>query len=320
MLLINRKPKRWTAPFWAMGLFVCLILVLFVARSLSLRPAQELCPDGPVVQMVEKGECQEVKSTVAIVGKLFPTLGEMVKSTNHNFLTVERTQDIPEEGWNLFGLKLSAETIEHRLGFLYSPMGMATASTLSRLVPAILVAMFFAFSMAMIATASGQTRMMVTSLGMIWAYVPAIALTPLFFSFPGNQFHIAMVAFGLTPVILRDLLLHIQSLPDAQVIKAQTLHGNTWSILCRVIAPQSLPRLIDATRVSMGLGWILVLAAEFVIAKEGIGLRIWKLKRRYDIDNLLPIVIWVTLLAIVIDLLLLLTKRYGFPWTKGAGK
>ena len=67
----------------------------------------------------------------------------------------------------------------------------------------------------------------------------------------------------------------------------------------------------------MGLGWILVLAAEFVIAREGIGLRIWKLKRRYDVDNLLPIVIWVTVLAIAIDLILWAARRGLFPWARG---
>jgi drug/metabolite transporter (DMT)-like permease len=57
-------------------------------------------------------------------------------------------------------------------------------------------------------------------------------------------------------VIIRDLQQRVQELPREQIVKAQTLAGNTWQIILRVILPQVLPRLIDAVRLSLGAAWL----------------------------------------------------------------
>lgn len=240
---------------------------------------------------------------MARVDKLYPTWTAMGDSFQRNFLMKESRRGATKE-----------------IGPLNSAIGKASLASLSRLLPALIISMSLALIFALAASASGYSGTAIGTFNLALAYVPAIALTPFFFFFKGNWFHISMISFGLTPVILRDLVLHIQSLPGSQLIKSQTLSANTWTHILRVTLPQTLPRLIDATRVAMGLGWILLIASEFVIAQEGIGLRIWKLKRRYDVDNLLPIVLWVTLLAIAVDLLLWAGKRYFFPWVRGLNK
>lgn len=301
MLLLNRSPKGLLLPIWAVSLFLVLILALAIGRFFAVQEARSLCPEQPLMQAIEAGECKEAKAKLAVADKLYPTWAAMGQGFYRNFIKPEKPKPDAPQAFDP----------------LNSPMGKATRATLGRFLPGVAIAMALAFVLAMAWAASGYSRLAVGSFNVALAYVPAIALTPFFFSFPGDAFHVAMVAFAMTPVILRDLILHLSSLPSTLQIKAQTLHANTWTTVLRVLAPLTLPRLIDATRVSMGLGWILVLAAEFVIAREGIGLRIWKLKRRYDVDNLLPIVIWVTLLAILIDLLLWAIKRGVFPWSKG---
>ncbi len=288
-------------PIWAAALFLGVILALAGGRFLAMQEARSLCPGQNLYAAIEAGDCKDAKGKLNIANKLYPTWGAMAQGFHRNFIKPEKPR---------------ADAPQH-VDPLRSAMGKATIATLSRFIPGVLIAMTLAFVGAMLWAMSGHSRLAVGSFNVALAYVPAIALTPFFFSFPGNSFHVAMIAFAMTPVILRDLILHLSNLPPSLLIKAQTLHANTWTALLRVLAPQTLPRLIDATRVSMGLGWILVLAAEFVIAREGIGLRIWKLKRRYDVDNLLPIVIWVTVLAIAIDLILWAVRRGLFPWARG---
>jgi len=82
----------------------------------------------------------------------------------------------------------------------------------------------------------------------------------------------------------------------------------------RVILPQVLPRLLDAVRLSLGSAWLFLIAAEAIAATEGLGYRIFLLRRYLAMDVILPYVVWITLLAYVTDLVLRLISRRAFPW------
>ncbi|MGB8145483.1 MAG: ABC transporter permease subunit, partial [Chromatiaceae bacterium] len=109
----------------------------------------------------------------------------------------------------------------------------------------------------------------------------------------------------------------VQELPREQLIKAQTLAGNSWQIILRVILPQVLPRLIDAVRLSLGAAWLFLIAAEAIAATEGLGYRIFLVRRYLAMDVILPYVAWITLLAYVTDFGLKQASRRLFPWYHG---
>jgi NitT/TauT family transport system permease protein len=102
------------------------------------------------------------------------------------------------------------------------------------------------------------------------------------------------------------------------LIKAQTLGASTWQLILRIVLPQVVPRLIDATRLALGAAWLFLIAAEAIAATEGLGYRIFLVRRFLDMDVILPYVAWITLLAFGLDLALRLVNRVVFPWY-GAG-
>ena len=93
-------------------------------------------------------------------------------------------------------------------------------------------------------------------------------------------------------------------MPQEQIIKAQTLGASTWQLVLRVVLPQVLPRLLDAVRLSLGSAWLFLIAAEAIASTEGLGYRIFLVRRYLAMDVILPYVVWITLLALVIDLAL----------------
>ena len=128
---------------------------------------------------------------------------------------------------------------------------------------------------------------------------------------------VVLIVFGIAPVIVRDLQQRVQELPREQIVKAQTLGGSTWQIVLRVILPQVLPRLIDAVRLSLGAAWLFLIAAEAIAATEGLGYRIFLVRRYLAMDVILPYVAWITLLAYVTDIGLRQLSRLLFPWYHG---
>jgi NitT/TauT family transport system permease protein len=149
--------------------------------------------------------------------------------------------------------------------------------------------------------------------------IPPLALLPILFIVFGLEelSKVVLIVFGITPVIVRDLQQRVQELPREQIVKAQTLAGNTWQIILRVIIPQVLPRLIDAVRLSLGAAWLFLIAAEAIAATEGLGYRIFLVRRYLAMDVILPYVAWITLLAYVTDIGLKQLSRFLFPWYHG---
>ena len=103
-------------------------------------------------------------------------------------------------------------------------------------------------------------------------------------------------------------------IPPELIIKAQTLGGNSWTMVLRLVLPQILPRLITCVRLALGPAWLFLIAAEAIASTEGLGYRIFLVRRYLAMDVILPYVAWITLLAVITDCLLLGFRARVFPW------
>jgi NitT/TauT family transport system permease protein len=123
-----------------------------------------------------------------------------------------------------------------------------------------------------------------------------------------------LIVFGIAPFMMRDLQQRVGELPTEQLIKAQTLGASTWQILLRVVLPQVIPRLFDAVRLALGPAWIFLISAEAIASTDGLGYRIFLVRRYLAMDVILPYVAWITLLAFSFDMLLRWVHARWFPW------
>lgn len=146
--------------------------------------------------------------------------------------------------------------------------------------------------------------------------IPPLAVLPvLFIVFGlGELAKVVLIVIGITPVLIRDMQQRVLEIPAEQLIKAQTLGASTWQIVVRIVLPQVLPRLIAGVRLSLGAAWLFLIAAEAIAATDGLGYRIFLVRRYLAMDVILPYVAWITLLAFFIDQLLRQIALRCFPW------
>jgi NitT/TauT family transport system permease protein len=150
--------------------------------------------------------------------------------------------------------------------------------------------------------------------------IPPLAILPILFIVfgLGELAKIVLIVFGIAPFIMRDIGMRVGEIPAEQLIKVQTLGASTWTTVVRVVLPQMLPRLIDAVRLSLGAAWLFLIAAEAIAATDGLGYRIFLVRRYMAMDIILPYVAWITLLAFMMDTLLRQLSRRAFPWYQRA--
>lgn len=197
-----------------------------------------------------------------------------------------------------------------------------TAASLKRLGIAVAasaaIALFIGLANGLLPLVRAGLSPLITAISLI----PPMAILPvLFIVFGlGELSKGVLIALGITPFLIRDLQARALELPEEMLIKAQTLGASTWLVALRVMLPQLLPRLIDAVRLSLGAAWLFLIAAEAVAATEGLGYRIFLVRRYLAMDLILPYVAWITLLAWLVDWLLARLSRLAFPWYQADSK
>lgn len=151
--------------------------------------------------------------------------------------------------------------------------------------------------------------------------IPPMALLPILFIVfgLGEVSKVVLIVFGIAPVIARDIQGRVREIPRELIVKAQTLGASTWTVILRVVLPLALPRLIDAVRLSLGAAWLFLIAAEAIAATDGLGYRIFLVRRYLAMDVILPYVLWITVLAYAMDRSLRFLARKLFPWHATAG-
>ncbi len=193
-----------------------------------------------------------------------------------------------------------------------------TWASLERLFIALLVSaaigLAFGIALGVIPAVRATLAPFVAALSMI----PPLAILPILFIVLGlgEVAKITLMVIGITPVIIRDLALRASELPAEQLIKAQTLGASTWQLIVRVVLPQTWPRLIDALRLTLGAAWLFLIAAEAIASTEGLGYRIFLVRRYLAMDVILPYVVWITVLAFLTDGLLKWIRSRACPWVE----
>ncbi|KAA0875438.1 ABC transporter permease [Nitrincola tapanii] len=196
-----------------------------------------------------------------------------------------------------------------------------TASSLTRLGLGVLLAASLGLILGLSTGALPMVSALTSPLLTVVSLIPPLAILPILFIVfgLGEPAKVALIALGITPFIARDLQRRTLEIPMEQLVKAQTLGANTSQIICRVLLPQLLPRLIDSVRLSLGAGWLFLIAAEAIAATDGLGYRIFLVRRYMSMDVILPYVAWITLLAFMIDAALAGLSRRLFPWQNKGG-
>ena len=197
-----------------------------------------------------------------------------------------------------------------------------TLSSLKRLSLGMAIAALLGFSIGLLTGALPTIHAPVSPLLTVISLIPPMAVLPILFIVfgLGELSKIALIVIGVAPYIARDIQRSTQEIPTEQIIKAQTLGASTWQILWRVMIPQTLPRLLGAVRLSLATGWLFLIAAEAIASTDGLGYRIFLVRRYLSMDVILPYVAWITLLAFALDWLLAKLSRWCFPWHHQEGQ
>jgi len=147
--------------------------------------------------------------------------------------------------------------------------------------------------------------------------VPATAVMPIFFAVVHINFKmfVAIIAFGMLPTLAQSISQCVRKdVPEELVFKAYTLGASQLELIWNVTFRQVLPRILDAARLQIGPALVLLVAAEWLVAGEGLGHRFRLSYQKTDMSVVYFYVFLLGVFGLAADYALIWIRRRICPW------
>lgn len=103
--------------------------------------------------------------------------------------------------------------------------------------------------------------------------LPKIALGPVFIVWIGaGPAAIIVMTLAISLIVtIMEVLNGFLAIDQEKIKLVQTFGGSKYQVLIKVLLPASLPTIINALKINVGLSWVGVIVGEFLVSKSGLG-------------------------------------------------
>jgi NitT/TauT family transport system permease protein len=146
--------------------------------------------------------------------------------------------------------------------------------------------------------------------------LPKIGLVPLFILWLGigEGSKVAVIMAGAIFPIIINTYTGVRAVNRLWIWRASTMGANQREMLLRVIVPAALPHILTGARLGMALAWVILLAAEMVASRSGLGFRILYGQQMFDTPTVFAGLLTIALFGFAFDRLILLVSQRLCGW------
>ncbi len=130
----------------------------------------------------------------------------------------------------------------------------------------------------------------------------------------GLSSSVFLVFLGAFFPILLNTIAGVKGIDKKFIEAAHLLGANEKQVLTKVVIPGSLPSVFTGIRIGMGIGWMVVVAAEMIAARHGLGSLIIISTNIGRTDRVLVGMIVIGILGLIIDYTLRHLSKRLFVW------
>jgi NitT/TauT family transport system permease protein len=146
--------------------------------------------------------------------------------------------------------------------------------------------------------------------------LPPIALIPLVIVYFGIGEPAKIVILFYASFFAGVIVMYegIAQISPIYVRVARTLGATDAEIFRKVIVPLTVPHMLTALRVALGVAWATLVASELIAAREGLGALIQNASSFFQLDIIYVGIICIGFIALAMDLALRALARRFLSW------
>lgn len=146
--------------------------------------------------------------------------------------------------------------------------------------------------------------------------LPPIALIPLVIVYLGigesaKIFILFYASFFSAVIVMYEAMTQIS---PVYIRVARTLGATDVEIFLKVMVPLTVPHMLTALRVALGVAWATLVASELVAAQQGLGAMIQNASAFFDLRTIYLGIICIGVLALMMDMLLRKLSKKLVSW------
>ena len=117
---------------------------------------------------------------------------------------------------------------------------------------------------------------------------------------------------SIWPMIINTAV-GVQRVPQDYLNVARVLNLSEWKIMTRILFPAVLPYTLTGVRLSLGVAWLVIVAAEMLTGGVGIGFWVWDEWNNLNVEHIIVAIFVVGIVGLLLEqLLLLLARRFNY--------
>lgn len=184
----------------------------------------------------------------------------------------------------------------------------------------VLIALIFSTTIGiLLGIAIGWNNIAKKTLGTLFELVrpiPPIAWLPIIVMWygVGEMPKIVMVFIGTLMPIVINTYTGIKIVDQSLLDVADTFQANERQMLTEIAIPSALPSIMAGIRNAIGVGWMVVLAAEMIGAKEGVGFLITRGMEFFDVPLIMVGMVAIGVVGALLSAGIEWIERRMCPW------
>ncbi|MCS6997142.1 MAG: nitrate ABC transporter permease [Casimicrobiaceae bacterium] len=117
---------------------------------------------------------------------------------------------------------------------------------------------------------------------------------------------------SIWPMIINTAV-GVQRVPQDYLNVARVLQLSEWKVFTKILLPAALPYMLTGVRLSVGVAWLVIVAAEMLTGGVGIGFWLWDEWNNLVVEHIIVAIITIGIVGLLLEQgLLQLAKRLSY--------
>jgi len=117
---------------------------------------------------------------------------------------------------------------------------------------------------------------------------------------------------SIWPMIINTAV-GVQRVPADYLNVARVLSLSEWKVFTKILFPAVLPYMLTGVRLSMGVAWLVIVAAEMLTGGVGLGFWVWDEWNNLKVENIIIAIFVIGMIGLALEhVLLMLAKRWQY--------
>jgi nitrate/nitrite transport system permease protein len=105
----------------------------------------------------------------------------------------------------------------------------------------------------------------------------------------------------------------VRQIPQEYMNVAKVLNLSEWKIFTKILFPAVLPHMLTGVRLSVGVAWLVIVAAEMLTGGVGIGFWVWDEWNNLNVKHIIIAIFVIGIVGLMLEgLLVWIARRFDY--------